>query len=43
VRSLNAQIEFLLRNALRQAGRLRAEDLSTFGRDDRKQHGVTEE
>jgi hypothetical protein len=43
VRSLNAQIEFLLRNALQQAGRLRAEDLSTFDRDDTKQHGVTEE
>ena len=26
LRSLNAQIEFLLRNALRQSGRLRAED-----------------
>lgn len=43
VRSLNAQIEFLLRNALRQAGRLRAEDLSTSGRDNTKQQGITEE
>jgi hypothetical protein len=31
LRSLNAQIEFLLRNALRQAGRLRAEDGSPPG------------
>jgi hypothetical protein len=43
VRSLNAQIEFLLRNALRQAGRLRAEDLSMSGSDNTKQQGITEE
>jgi hypothetical protein len=34
LRSLNAQIEFLLRNALRQAGRLRAEDSSLPGADE---------
>lgn len=32
LRSLNAQIEFLLRNALRQSGRLRAEDQTGRGR-----------
>ena len=34
LRSLNAQIEFLLRDALRQAGRLRAEAASTPGSED---------
>ena len=31
LRSMNAQIEFLLRNALRQSGRLRARDDSPVG------------
>jgi hypothetical protein len=33
LRSLNAQIEFLLRGALRQAGRLRAADGASPGRE----------
>jgi hypothetical protein len=34
MRSLNAQIEFLLRNELRQAGRLRSEDSSSPGAEE---------
>lgn len=34
LRSLNAQIEFLLRDALRQAGRLRAPDGSSPGSEE---------
>jgi hypothetical protein len=36
LRSLNAQIEFLLRDALRQAGRLRMPDEPEPGRGHRK-------
>ncbi len=36
MRSLNAHIEFLLRNSLREAGRLRPEDRTLPGREYRK-------
>jgi hypothetical protein len=37
LRSLNAQIEFLLRRALREAGRHPASDEPEGGRDQRKE------
>jgi hypothetical protein len=43
LRSLNAQIEFLLRDALRQEGRLRAKDGSLPGSEDpASQDGLVE-
>jgi hypothetical protein len=43
LRSLNAQIEFLLRDALRQEGRLKTPDEHEPGRGSRKRPGAGEE
>ena len=43
MRSLNAQIEFLLRNALRQTGRLRAEEPQPAGGGNQAPPGDAEE
>lgn len=43
LRSLNAQIEFLLRASLRQAGRLRVTGEPPTGREDSRPMGDSEE